>query len=239
MTRICLALACALCGLACSSDIRYACRFASNFTPQNHTVSVLGVYKDGQMSSEAWGELGPRVSAALGGRMCEAAYGGASLSSDAALSSAIADFVRENGPTDGLLAQLAPAAQGDLIFVLIVAGKLPAHQTSLVPDAPAPPVGGGRNMGPGRGGMSQSGRGSGSRPRRDESVLQLSASLFSVSQKQTVGVVDMEYSGESVDEAVAKFVQRLGQAVPSTTCSSWNWSGTVSPEPIRKLMLEP
>jgi hypothetical protein len=194
------------------------------------------------MSSEAWGELGPRISTALGGHLCEAAYGGAALSSNGALSSAIADVARSNGPTDGLLAQLAPAAQGELILVLIVAGKLPVPQRTLGPDAPAPPVGGGRNMGAsmgaGRGGRSHTGRGGGRQPLRDENVLELSASLFSVAQKQSVAVVDLEYSGESVDEAVTKFVERLGQSIPSMTCSGWNWTQTVSPEGIRNLMLE-
>lgn len=217
--------------------------FAPNFAPARHSVSVLGVYKDGQMSSEAWGELGPRISMALGGHLCEAAYGGAALSGDQALSTAIADVVRANGPTDGLLAQLAPAAQGDLIFVLIVAGRLPTHEKTTVPDEPTAPIGGGRNMGAGmgagRGGGARTGSSGGARAPRDESVLQVSASLFSVAQKQAVGVVDMEYSGESVDEAITKFVERLRQSIPSTTCSGWNWTRTVNPEPIRALMLEP
>jgi hypothetical protein len=216
---------------------------AQNFTPAGHSVSVLGVYKDGQMSSEAWGELGPRISTALGGHLCEAAYGGAALSSDVALSSAIADVARSNGPSDGLLTQLAPAARGDLILVLIVAGKLPTPRKALVPETSTPPVGGsGRNigasMGGGRGGRFHTGPGGGRQELRDENVLQLSASLFSVAQKQSVAVVDMEYSGESVDAAVAKFVERLGQSIPSTTCSGWNWSQTVSSEGIRNLLLE-
>jgi hypothetical protein len=246
-TRALFALLHAACAVACTTDARFATKFAPNFTPARHSVSVLGVYKDGQMSSEAWDELGPRISKALGGGSCEAAYGGASLSSDPGLSSAIADFVRDNGPTDELLAQLAPAAQGDVIFVLVVAGRLPTPQKTSVQDEATPPMGGGRNMGPGTGGGMGGGRGGRSRmsggsgrgaPPRDESILQLSASLFSVAGKESVGVVDLEYSGDSVNEAVAKFVERLGQSIPSTTCSGWNWVNTVSPEPIRKLMLQ-
>jgi hypothetical protein len=233
--------------VACTSDVRFATTFAPSFTPARHSVSVLGVYKDGQMSSEAWGELGPRISTALGGHLCEVAFGGTALSSNEELSSAIADFVRDNGPTDSLLAQLAPAAQGELVVVFIVAGRLPTPDKVSVQDETTPPATGGRGaMGGGMGGMGgmggarggRGGRGLGHRPAHDENVLQLSASLFSVAQKQSVGVVDMEYSGESVNEAIAKFVEKLGQSLPSTTCSGWNFSGTVSPEPIRKLMLE-
>lgn len=206
------------------------------------------------MSSEAWGDLGPRVSPALGGRSCEAAYGGTALSSSQELSSSIADFVRDNGPADGLLAQLAPAAQGDLIVVFIVAGRLPKPDKVNVQDETSPPpvgargMGGGMGgggmggatggMGGGRGSRTSLGRGGAQRPARDESVLQLSASLFSVAQKQSVGIVDMEYSGESVDEAVSKFVEKLGQSLPSTSCGGWNWNGTVSAEAIRKLISE-
>ena len=70
-----------------------------NFVPAHHTVSILGVYKDGQLSSEAWGDLGPRISPALGAPSCDAAYGGSLLAGDHALSTAIADYVR--GLVDG------------------------------------------------------------------------------------------------------------------------------------------
>jgi hypothetical protein len=69
-------------------------------------------------------------------------------------------------------------------------------------------------------------------------VLQLSASLFSVAQKQSVALVDMQYSGVSADDGVERFVDGLKQSLPSTTCSGWNWTGTVSPESIRKLLGE-
>jgi hypothetical protein len=219
--------------VACSPVFQYTTRFAPNFSPAHHAVSVLGVYRDGQMSSETWGELGPRLSTALSGGSCEAAFGGSGLSNNEPLSSAIADFVRANGPTDELLAQLAPAALGEVIVVFVFAGRPPTPQKVSVVEDSNTGVG---NLGGGRGGKFSSGRGGGLQGHRDENLLQLSASLFSVAQKQSVGIVDVKYSGESAADGVAGFVDKLRQSLPATTCRGWNWNGTVSPEPIRKLI---
>ena len=44
------------------SDAHVATKFASDFTPQRRSVSVLGVFKDGQMSADAWTTIaGTRV----------------------------------------------------------------------------------------------------------------------------------------------------------------------------------
>jgi hypothetical protein len=47
---------------ACSSDAQLKSRFASGFAHPSHTLAVLGVYKDGRMSSEAWEAVGPGLS---------------------------------------------------------------------------------------------------------------------------------------------------------------------------------
>jgi hypothetical protein len=62
------------------------------------------------------------------------------VSSNAALASAVDEYARADGPTDDLLAQLAPAAQGDLVLVLTFAGKLPepATDAGAAGAAPAP-----------------------------------------------------------------------------------------------------
>ncbi len=57
--------------VACDEgDVHFTTNFASDFTPGRHTVSVLGVYKDGRMSSSGWETLSPHVAPALGASHC-------------------------------------------------------------------------------------------------------------------------------------------------------------------------
>jgi hypothetical protein len=226
----------------CGADTRFTTRFEPDFPPAHHAASVFGVYKDGQMSPDVWGDLGPRLAATFGGRTCEVAFGGAIAPSSEALSSAIADYARANGPTDELLTRIAPAAQGDLIVVLTVAGRLPVPGKYTVKDD-TPAHSGSRNYnapssltGNGGMGMSRGFKDTTAPPGdRDTSVLEMSARVYSVSQQKSVALVDMEYSGDSVDEAVKKFAERLAQALPGTTCGGWSWKDKVDADQIRKL----
>jgi hypothetical protein len=63
--------------------------------------------------------------------------------------------------------------------------------------------------------------------------LDLSASLFSVPKAASVARVALQYSGESVDEAIAGFTSKLGSALPGATCTGWNWEAKIDPEAIR------
>jgi hypothetical protein len=216
---------------SCSLTTRWDTKFVTNFAPSGHTVSVFGVYKDGQMSSEAWDALRPRVEPLLGGRACEIAS--STPVSDSPLSSAIDDYTRTNGPTENLLAQLAPAAQGDLILTLVEAGSLSAPEkvsvvnSSSAPSAPSPTGNSGKS------GLPTYAPDKRSAPGRD--VLQLSAELFSVAQGRSVAVIDMQYSGDSVDEAERQFAARVAQLFPAITCKGWDWSAKVDPDRIRAL----
>jgi hypothetical protein len=44
----------------------------------------------------------------------------------------------------------------------------------------------------------------------------------------------MQYSGETVDDALAKFAQRLAVTLPGATCSGWDWSAQVDTDRIRR-----
>ncbi len=207
-------------------------QFAAGFTPGPHAISVFGVYKDGQMSSGAWDALGPRIAHSLGAPRCDAGFTDALATTHNELASAIDDYARADGPTDELLAQIAPAAAGDLILVLTISGKLPVHAAPGEPqDAPAPMPTGGR--GGGRGGM-RSGKSGRIAPAASTDELDLSASLYSVASAQSVAGVSMRYVGTSVDEAIAKFGAKLGETFPRTTCAGWNWDAKVDAERIRK-----
>jgi hypothetical protein len=227
--------AAAACG---STDATFSSRFASGFAPAHHVVSVLGAYRDGQMSADTWNSIGPQISPSLGGANCDAAYAFALVSTDRAVSSAIDDYTRSNGPTDDLLAHLAPAAKGDLILVLTLAGTVrlrsndPASPASI---SGSPAIGGRSPAGGARGGGIAP---SGPEPRSQSDAFEMSASLFSVALRRSVALVGMQYSGASADEAVAQFAARLAQVLPGTTCAGWNWDAKIDAEQIRKDMRE-
>jgi hypothetical protein len=238
--RFALPLALLLAPAACSDDAQFTTRFASDFAHGRHAVSVFGLFKDGRMDGEGWDVLGPKLSAAFGAT-CPAAYG-ALLASDQPLSAAIDDYVRANGPGDELLEQIAPAATGDLVVVFTVAGRVAAKATptadSTMLNSSSSPGGMGMGAGKyrgsrptgssyGRAGMAAHGRG--------PAALELSASLYSVSQKKSVGFVAMAYDGPSADEALQRMAAKLGQAVPGSTCAGWDWKGKVDADHIRGL----
>jgi hypothetical protein len=214
-------------------EAQFAERFASDFQHARHTVSVFGVYKDGQMSSEAWDVFRPRLEPLLGGSRCEMASSPPPASTDSRLFAAIDDYTRANGPTDDLLAHLAPAAQGDLILVLVEAGRLPGPEkkASLV-SSPSP----GRSTQVGSQGAGFSTLESTKHSDGAQTdVLQLTASLFSVAQGHSVALVDMHYDGANFDEAVSTFAARLAASLPECTCRGWHWDGQVDSEQIRSL----
>jgi hypothetical protein len=188
---------------------------------------VLGVYKDGQMSAEAWSAIARRMAPSLGAQTCEVGYGAALSKANSSLVSAIDDYARDNGPTDELLTELVPAALGDLILVITVAGKPPTARKVSVQDAPARggPGAGMGAMGRGRRGWAGQGRQSG----EDPDVFDMSALLFSVAQGRSVALVSMQYSGQSIDEAVAKFAAKFAASLPSTRCVGWNWNASLPP----------
>jgi hypothetical protein len=222
-------------------DAHFAVRFASGFAPAAHTVSVLGVYKDGLMSSAGWEALAPHLGAALGAGACAPGYD-ALIGTNAPLASAIDETAQANGPTDELLGQLGPAAKGELVLVLGFAGKLPRKPVhdGGAPTSPGPGSAGMGGRGSGRGMRGGGGRRSGpsASPSDDPNVLELSATAYSVSAGQSVASVVLRYSGASVDEALAKFGAKLAQVLPRMKCEGWNWDVKLDPETIRRTVDE-
>jgi len=223
-----------------TQDAVYATNFAPDFTPAHHTVSVLGVFKDGRMSSEAWDAIAARIGASLGGTKCEAAYAEIATSPNHPLFTAIDEYTQANGPTDDLLAKISPAAVGDLVLIVIVAGKLPTPEKIKIqeetdkPPGTANTVGGGGRGAPGGtlGGM----RNVGGRTFRGDPAaidrLDLSASLFSVPKATSVALVALQYSGETIDDAVQKFTTKLSSSLPDARCVGWNWEAKIDPDAI-------
>jgi hypothetical protein len=223
----------------CAEDgAHFTTRVASGFTPDRHSISVLGVYRDGRMSDEAWQQiLKPHVEASFGVSACDAGYGSGALETNEPLASAIDDYARAEGPTDALLDQLAPAAQGELIAVLIVSGRLPAPRAKGADagtPAQSPPTaaGGRRGMG-GRGGLRGGGRTLRPENLAEQSTLEMSVSLFSVRERRSVALVSMRYDGPAFDDALTKFASKIASTLPGSSCSGWNWDAHIDPERIR------
>ncbi len=222
---------------ACAGSTQITTRYAPDFAHTPHTVSVLGVFKDGRMNADAWAQLGPGLSASLGGR-CQAGYD-ALASTNQGLSAAIDDVARANGVGDDLLERLAPAATGDLVLLVTVAGQVatgtePGPDTSLV--AGGPPVTGGnkyRGMSVPRGPTGSLNK---NRPITDGTAFEIALTLYSVSQRRSVGSLQMLYNGPSVDDAVARISARMREELPGSTCSTWNWSAPIDEHAIRELV---
>jgi hypothetical protein len=194
------------------------------------------------MSAEVWEQtLGPPTSIALGAHACEAAYGSILSGYNQVLLSAIDDYARANGPGDDLLAQLAPAAKGDVIAVITVAGRLPAPSSQNA-DAgaarPSSPQAGGRRGGGGGGMGGMRGGGGGGRMASamgtgEQSTLEMSASFYSVRERRSVGLIAMQYDGPSFEDAVTKFASKIAATLPRATCDGWNWDAPVDAQHIR------
>jgi hypothetical protein len=217
-------------------DAHFTIKVASDFSPARHTVSVFGVYKDGQMSADGWEALAPRVGPAICVGDCEVGYN-TLAATHGALADAIDAYAQADGTTDDLLAKLAPAAKGDLVLVITFAGKLPVHGTDggAAKSQQAPAGMGGRGGGR-RGGMGGGRTRGASRPEspKDTNLLDISASIFSVSQAKSVAQLSMQYTGASVDDAITRFATKLHESLPSTVCAGWNWGTSIDPEAIRK-----
>jgi hypothetical protein len=239
-----LALASLALGVGCS-DAQFTTRYAPTFSRAPHKVSMLGVYKDGRMNSDVWEQIGPGLTASLGGQ-CGPGYD-TLVASNPSLSGAIDDYARANGIGDELLDQLGPAASGDLIMVVTVAGQV-TQKGSDLPDtsavsggAPGGSMSGGskyRGMGP-TGGATRGPTGAMRRNRAltDGASFEMSASLFSVSEHKSVGMVALAYSGPSVDEAVKKLADRLGVELPGSTCTGWDWGAAkIDDQKIREMV---
>jgi hypothetical protein len=204
---IVLALA-SSCGEDTQLIVNYAPQFAA-LTP--HTISVFGVFKDGRMDTEAWYGVAPRVSSLLGRISCNTPFDTDLVGQHAALTSAVDEYTRNYGVTDPLLNEFAASANGELILVLYIAGRPPSLiRKGPATEAPLP--------------MS---RGSGFRADPDSPVgsrpVEVSASLYSVPLHRSVASIAERYAGKNVDQAIARFEDKLKEALPIATCEGWDF----------------
>ena len=226
----------AIAAWGCASEAAYSTQFAPGFVPSGHTVSVLGVYKDGQMSSDAWGAIEPRLARALGAPRCGAGYTETLSSTHNAVATAIEDYARSEGPSDELLGRIAPAAGGDLILVVSIAGRLPAHEADK---EDAHSTSSAMGPGGGRGGMGGAAQPMHAPRPVSTDELDLSTTLFSIRDRKAVAVVSERYLGTSVDEAVSNLATKLMATLPGASCAGWNWDAPIDTDAIRHSIESP
>jgi hypothetical protein len=227
MTRSLAMLSLLVALASCADDgPRFSVNYAPGFVKDGLSISVLGVFRDGRMSPEAWDELGPRFSAALHREECDVAMSTRLRAQQPAVFTDFDRVAREDGITDELLDRVAPTAAGDSILVLTVAGRPPGAKDGG--------AGGGSASAPALSTTGRGGRGGGRRggaPRSapshphhgpDTNVFEISASLFSKRQHQSVAMVAMTYTGSSEEEAIARFVEKLAAAFPGAVCAGWS-----------------
>jgi hypothetical protein len=73
-------------------------------------------------------------------------------------------------------------------------------------------------------------------PATSTAALDLSATMFSPSKGASVGVVQLEYTGEDANEAIKEFAAKVGAAIPGSTCEGWNWSAPIDENRLREMV---
>lgn len=205
-----------------------------------HHFSTFAVQRDGVVSRQGWGALGPNVPGPFGAHHCDVAFGQTLFESAPELAEAIGSYVKANGVTDALLERVAPAAEGDTIMFIIMSGA-PRVAADGGPNTVGMASGrggggggrGGRRggMGGGRGGMRQSA----GEPHEGGDGLQIDATFYSIRERRSLAEIRMSYTGAHMDEAVRAFNVRLDQEFPGARCSGWTWKAPLDPVAIRQL----
>jgi hypothetical protein len=205
---------------ACFPDTGFSVNYAPEFSHASSSVSVFGVFGDGQMNPRAWDYLRRRLSSPFNDDACTAAYNDEMVTSTPALSSAVDQSARTSGVTDDLLDQFGPAAKGDIIMLITVAGRPPQAIDQPLPDSQ--PQSSRASAAARRGANANADPMRKKKVDTDKNAFEVTASFFSVRLHRSVGLVDMTYSGPNTDEAVKKFADKLKAELPGASCSGWN-----------------
>jgi hypothetical protein len=214
--------------LACGSDARFESKFANEYA-RGGSVSVFGLFKDGRMNPEIWGQLG----ASILKKKCDAAYSVDFVALKAPLATAVDDYVRQYGVTDALLGEFAGAAKGDTILVVSMAGRPPQSTGTTTTTTTT------RQSMPGtsRRGMPTPQHDT-TVARTDGNVFEMSASLYSVRLKRSVALLTMVYDGRDMDAAIGKFGDQLAQEMPTSKCLGWDGEVVIDDARIKNLKEE-
>jgi hypothetical protein len=219
--------------LAGCAGTNFAVQSAPGWARENHQISVFGVKRDGLMMRDGWQALGPEMTAPFEANQCEVAYSDQAFSNMPELMSSLDDYIRVNGVTDALLAQLAPAAQGDAILLVQISGS-PQHSGDSGPPS-ASAMGGRGRVGLQGGAFGGGAQQIGPAPSDSGGGFQVYAVFVSVADKRSVAEIRMSYGGKRIDDALQQFNERAALEFPGTKCGGWNWAAHVDPAAIKNL----
>ncbi len=232
----------------CSDAAQFTTRYASDFTHAPHTRVGAGRLQGRPHELRRLGADRPGAVGPARGK-CGAGYDDARHQQPGAVRRRSTTTRAPTASSDELLDQLGPAATGSHPG-RHGRGPRDGQRTRICP-TPArslrrPAVDGGQQVRRGRrhgrqGRHGPDARGATGAMRRphalaDGNAFEMSASLFSVKEHRSVGLVSMGYSGPSVDDAVSKLAARLGVELPGSSCAGWDWSAKVDGQRIRELV---
>src|ERR1700759_3852855 len=102
MSRFAIALVC--CGVSACAGTTFDVEEAPHWSRADHHISTFGVKRDGLLSRDGFGVLGPNMPAPFGAQRCDVAFSEQTFGAAPELAHAIDTYVRLNGVTDALLA---------------------------------------------------------------------------------------------------------------------------------------
>jgi len=219
----------------CGDDTFHVERAAGFPRGGGASVSVFGLYRDGRLAPEAWDTVRPHLAPLFGTAGCDPGYPDMLTSSGTPALQAVDDFTRANGVTDELLDRLSTMAKGDLVLLVTMTGRPHAttDKDTSSPGVPTPTFRGG-----GRRGGGQAAAGPRKGATAETPTFEAVGLVFSVKAHQSVGVVRMSYAGTSLDEALERFMTRIGTELPAAQCAGWRSDGRIEAADIRRLETE-
>lgn len=216
--------------LACScgeTGVYYDVKFAPGFSEGPTTVSVIGVFQEGRMSSEMWNEVDAKLAPVLGQKSCPVIWGDDLRRSNPDIFEQIDRATQSEGITEDMLDRFSDASEGDAVMVVSLHVRTtpvvaPTNQGSLGPTNPY----GGSATGPmpgSQGRRTPPPRPTSIRPDRWQGQeIRLAATLFSAKRHAAMGRVVLTYLGTNLDDAMKRFVAKVGETLPGSVCKGWN-----------------
>jgi hypothetical protein len=186
-------------------------------------VSVLGVYRDGKLTPEAW-DLGAALVQPIGGASCDLFYSSTLVAMHPDLAAAIDAYARANGVAEALLGALAPATASDAILLVEISGHPPKV---LRTETRLRPVNPGQRTKPASPYETHT--------ITDGASFDVDVSAYSVAEHKIIAELAMRYTGKDTDAAMQAFTTRLARTFPGWTCAGWKPDVTIEPAAITSL----
>jgi hypothetical protein len=197
------------------------------------SISVFGVYRDGRLAPEAWDLFRSRLAPLFGTSPCEPGYPDILTPSGTPALQAVDDWSRANGVTDELLDKLSVTAKGNLVLLVTMTGRPGAKPESGQGVQGPSPV-----AAPMRGAAGRRGSAPPKGPAAEAPSFEAVGILFSPKAHKSVAAIRMTYTGQSLEDALDRFMARLGAELPRSTCAGWGGELHVDASDIKRLEVE-